>query len=570
MPPYTKAELRDAYLAKPWMLRYAGTGSSRLRGRYAGALLTLLAIVGFVLLIACANLANLQLARTSARRYEFSVKSALGASRLRIVQQQIVESVVLAVAGAALGLLIAQWAGRVIVAQLSNWASTAFLDLSPDLRVLGVTAAVTVLTTLLFGAVPAARAAAADPLDALKESHSPAARRGTFGDAVVIAQVALSLLLVVGAALFLRSFATLAYRDLGFDRHRVVIAVVETGSRTVDKLALAEQVRQAVTAVPGVESAAISMATPLGNAGLRFTRDILVAEGSTAPNVFTVPVSPGWFHTYGTRLISGRDFTTRDVRGSAGVAIVNESFVRRFLDARNAVGRELIMDPNEDDREPVEIIGVVSDAAFISVRDEVQPAIYRPLAQFANAEMLGFLSSLSLSIRPAGRVGSELVRHSIASAIERVDAGLAVTFLPLATYLDANYTRERLLAVLSAFFGALAVLLAGVGLYGVTAYFVTQRQREIAVRMALGARAEEVVRLVVRRFTTLILAGISAGAILGWWTARVVRTLLYGIDAHDSGAFAAAVAVMAIAGLVASWIPARRAAKLNPAELLRS
>jgi ABC-type antimicrobial peptide transport system permease subunit len=174
-----------------------------------------------------------------------------------------------------------------------------------------------------------------------------------------------------------------------------------------------------------------------------------------------------------------------------------------------------------------------------------------------------------VSIRAGGGIRSEALRRNLASAIERVDAGLAVSFLPLARYLDANYTRERLLAVLSVFFGALAVLLAGVGLYGVTAYFVSQRQREIALRMALGAGAESVVRLVVRRFTVLILAGVCAGVILAWWTARLVRTLLYGIDAHDGAAFAAAVIAIAIVRLIASWIPARRAAKLNPAELLR-
>ena len=571
MPPYSRPELREAYLAKPWTLRHAGTGSSRLRARYGPALLALLAIVGFVLLIACANLANLQLARTAARRYEFSIRSALGASRVRIVQQQIVESVVLAASGRALGLLIAQWGSRVVVAQLSNWASTPFLNLSPDLRVLAVTAAVTALTTLLFGAVPAARAAAVDPLDALKENTSPTVRRGIVGGAVVVAQVALSLVLIVGAALFLRSFAALAYRDLGFDRHRVLVAVVETGNkRPLDKLVIAEQVRQAVTAVPGVESAAISMATPLGNAGLRFTRDILVAEGPTASNVFTVPVSPDWFHSYGTRLLSGRDFTARDVRGSAGVAIVNESFARRFLGGRDGVGRQLIVDPNDDDREPVQIVGVVRDAAFTSVREHVQPTLYRPFAQFADAEMLAASPSLCVSVRAGGGIRSQALRRSLASGIERVDAGLAVSFLPLASYLDANYTRERLLAVLSGFFGALAVLLAGVGLYGVTAYFVSQRQREIALRMALGARAGSVVGLVVRRVTVLILSGVCAGVLLAWWTARLVRTLLYGVDAHDGAAFAAAVIAMAIVGLIASWIPARRAAKLNPAELLRS
>jgi predicted permease len=568
MPPYTKAELRDAYLAKPWTLRHAGTGSSRLRGRYAAALLTLLAIVGFVLLIACANLANLQLARISARRYELSVKSALGASRFRIVQEQLVESVLLAAAGAALGYAVAQWGSRVIVSQLSNWASMVFLDLSPDLRVLAVTIAVTVLTAVLFGSVPAGRAASADPLDSLKAHASGAGPGGRFGGASVITQIALSLVLVLGAALFLRSFAKLAYRDLGFDRARVLVAVVEAGPSR-DKAKLAEQLRERLSGVPGVESAAISMATPLGNAGLRFTRDITLADTRTASNVFTVPVSPDWFHTYGTPLVSGRDFSIADASGSAGVAIVNQAFVRRFLGEGDPVGRELVMS-DDDRREPLQIVGVVRDAAFTSVRAAIEPTIYRPLAQFTDAELLAATSSLCVSIRAGGALRSEALRRAISTAIERVDAGLAVTFLPLATYLDAYYMRERLLAVLSAFFGTLALVLAAVGLYGVTANFVNQRQREIAVRIALGARGAEVLRLVVLRFTRLIACGVLAGLTLGWWAGRLVRTLLYGIDAHDTGTYLAAAIVMLIVGLIASWIPARRAARLNPAELLRS
>ena len=571
MPAYTKSELRDAYLTKPWTLRQAGTGSSRLRGRYSRALLTLLAIVGFVLLIACANLANLQLARTSARRYEFSVRSALGASKSRIVQQQLVESFMLALAGAALGCLVAQWGSRVIVSQLSNWASTVFIDLSADLRVLAVTSVVTALTAVLFGAVPAARAAAVDPLDSLKQNNAWSVHRGNFGGAVVMAQIALSLLLVIGAALFLRSFASLAYRDLGFDRARVLVAVVEVGrERPRDKAALADQLRQAISAVSGVESTAISMATPLGNAGLRFTRDIIVPGSPTASNVFTVPVSPDWFRTYGTRLIAGRDFTSTDARGSAGVAIVNLSFVRRFLSAGDPVGRELVMISDDDERELLQIVGVVRDAAFTSVRDTIEPAIYRPLAQFANAELLAVSSSLCTSIRAGSALRSEAFRRSVSSAIEHVDAGLTVTFLPLAAYLDAFYTRERLLAVLSGFFGMLALLLAAVGLYGVTGYFVNQRHREIAVRLALGAAAGEVVRLVVRRFTMLIVAGVIAGTLISWWAARLVRTLLYGVDAHDVATYGAAVLTILFVGMAASWIPARRAAKLNPAELLKS
>ncbi len=572
MPPYSKAELRDAYLKKSWTLRHAGTGSSRLRTRYASALLTLLAIVGAVLLIACANLANLQLARTSARRYEFSVRSALGASKVRILQQQLVESLVLAACGAVAGYLLAQSGSRIIVAQLANWATTPFLDLSPDWRVFAATSIVTVLTTVLFATAPAVRAAAADPIDALKDSGAGAGRqRRSLGASLVVIQVALSVVLVLGAGLFLRSFARLAYRDLGFDRDRVLVAVVEMGRRrAIDKPVLFEQVRQAVAALPGVEGAALSMATPLGNAGLRLTRDVTLPQTSaTAPHVFTVPVSPGWFRTYGTSLMAGRDFSADDARNGARVAIVNETFVRRYLRFSAPIGLHVMATSAGDEREPVEIVGVVKDAAFTSVREAVEPMMYRPFAQLTDAELLAALGALSVSIRPVPGMRPEQLRAAVSAAVERVDPNLTISFLPLSTYLDAYYTRERLLALLSGFFGVLAVLLASVGLYGVTAYFVSQRAREIAVRMALGARAHRLVLLVVARFAVLTTAGVAAGLMLGWWAARLVRVLLYSIDAHDAATYGAVSVIMLLVGVTASWIPARRAAKVNPAALLR-
>ncbi len=572
MPPYARAEDRDRYLARPWTLRHAGTGSSRLRSRYAPALLTLLAIVGAVLLIACANLANLQLARTSARGYEFSVRSALGASRIRIVQQQLIESLVLAVCGALAGGLLAQWGSRIIVAQIANWATTPFLDLSPDWRVLGGTSLVTGLTTVLFGAAPAMRAAAADPIDALKNSGTdPTGRRRGVAAPLVVIQVALSVVLVLAAGLFLRSFARLAYRDLGFERDRVLVAVVEIGSgRAVDKPVLFERVRQAVAAVPGVESAALSMATPLGNAGLRLTRDVTLPPPSgTVPNVFTVPVSPGWFRTYGTNLLAGRDFSAGDAPHGPRVAIVNETFARRYLQKRDPVGLHLMATVSDDEWEPVEIVGVARDAAFISVRDPVEPTMYRPFVQFTDARLLGALGALSVSIRPVAGMHPGQLRAAVSGAIARADAKLTVSFLPLSTYLDAYCTRERLLALLSGFFGAVAVLLAAVGLYGITAYFVSQRQREIAVRIALGARTQRVVLLIGTRFAALTAAGLAAGLMVGWWAGHLVRGLLYGIEAHDAVTYGAVSTIILLVGMLASWIPARRAAKVNPAELLR-
>ncbi|HEV3141910.1 MAG TPA: ABC transporter permease, partial [Vicinamibacterales bacterium] len=300
MPGYARAEDRDAYLRARWTARPARTGSSHLRTRYAPALIALVAIVGVVLLVACANIANLQLARTSARRHELSVRVALGAGRHRIVRELLVESLLLSTAGAAIGFVLAREASRILVGTLSTWASTAFLDVSADWRVLAVTAAVTVATAVLFGTVPAWRASRAEPVDALKQPRLIGDARSGVTGALVVAQVALSLLLVVGAGIFLQSFIALAYRDLGFDRSRLLIAIVDAkraGGLPENRAALYERLREAAARVPGVESAGLSMATPLGSAGIRFTPDI-TASGvpllERPRRILTTPISPDW------------------------------------------------------------------------------------------------------------------------------------------------------------------------------------------------------------------------------------------------------------------------------------
>ncbi|HEY6211013.1 MAG TPA: FtsX-like permease family protein, partial [Vicinamibacterales bacterium] len=264
MPPYTRSEDRDAYLRTPWTARLATTGSSGLRSRYAPALVTLLGIVGCVLLVACANIATLQLARVSARAHEISVRVALGAARRRIVAQLLLESLLLSICGAVLGMVLARWASRLLVHTLSTWARTAFLDLSLDWRVLSVTAAVTVTTAALFGAMPAFRAAQAKPAEALKRNRLDAGIRIGATGALVVAQVAVSLLLVAGAGMFVRSFIALAYHDLGFDRSRLLIAIVDArraAGPPERRIALFERLREAAAGVPGVEAAALSMAT---------------------------------------------------------------------------------------------------------------------------------------------------------------------------------------------------------------------------------------------------------------------------------------------------------------------
>jgi predicted permease len=576
--PYSRAQDRQAYLSKPWTMRSATTGSSRLRSRYGTALSTLLVIVGLVLLVACANIAHLQLARTAARRYEFSVRAALGASRLRIVRQQLVESLLLAAAGAALGLAFAQWGGRLIVAQLSTWASTAFLDLSPDWRVLAVTGAVALATAILFGTVPALRAARVDPIEALNQ-HRRGLTAGGFasvGGGLVVVQVALSLLLVIGAGLFVRSFAALAYRDLGFDRSRVVVAVVDARRSAVPPAsfpALFERVRQAVATVPGVESAATSMATPLGSAGVRFDREVQQAGNPTFAGgevrIFTCPVSPDWFRTFGTRLLAGRDFEGRDRAGSQSVAMINEAFARRHFGGESPIGRTIMVGDEPSDRQPVEIVGLVQNAAFTSVREPVAPTLYRPLAQWDDERLLKSFPSVSVSIRAAGNLAPARLSTSVASAISGVDGALTVSFQSLTETLSVYYIRERLLALISGYFGLLALLLAALGLYGVTSYSVSQRRTEIGVRMAIGADGSAVVRLVLGRVAFLCAFGIVAGVIASVWATRLVEALLFNTPARDPLLIGGSAVALALVAAVAGWLPARRASRIDPAEALR-
>jgi putative ABC transport system permease protein len=390
MPPFDHAEDRERYLRAAWMAKKAAGGVSRLRGQYGAALSALLAVVGLVLLVACANIATLMLARTEVRRFEFSVRLAIGASRARLVRQVLAESLFLSAIGAALGLAFAQWASRLLVGQLSTWAYTAVLDLSLDWRVLTVTAATTVMTAVLFGTVPAYRATRVGPIENMKlQPRALGGGTSAFtGGALVIAQVALSLVLVVGAGLFLRSFAALAYRDLGFDRSRVLVADIDARRSAVPvagRAALYERVREAVARVPGVESAAMSMATPLGSAGMRFTPSTTVPGNAAfaGQNVRTLtnPLSPDWFRTFLTRLLAGRDFDARDRTDAPSVAIVNEAFARRYVAGANPVGGALVQGSSATDRRSLEIIGLVQDAAFASVREPVEPTIYRPLAQ---------------------------------------------------------------------------------------------------------------------------------------------------------------------------------------------
>jgi predicted permease len=576
MPDFTRPQDRDNYLKSPWTMRAAATGSSRLRSRYQFALTMLLAIVALVLLIACANIAHLQLARAASRRYEYSVRVALGASGRRIARLQFIESLLLAVIGASLGLALAQRAGSFVVAQLSTWAATAFLDLSPDWRVLVVTVATATATALLFGSVPAIRAGRAEPLDALNRSRRGVAGPGRVGDALVVAQIALSMVLVVGAALFGRSFAVLMTQDLGFDRGRVLTAVVDVRhslTPVADRPALYERIRQAIAGVAGVESAATSMATPLGSAGVRFTRDVQEAGNPTFEGrevlVFTTPVSPDWFRTFGTRLIAGRDIEARDRTNAPKVAVINEAFARRHFQGVNPIGRTIMVGQEPSNREPTEIVGVVQDAAFTSVRDSVEPTLYTPFAQSLEPELIESIPSMSVSIRSAGEIPPATLAGGVAAAIASVDGAATVSFQTLTETLSTYYIRERLLALLSGYFGVFALLLGAVGVYGVTAHAVSRRRTELGIRMAIGASAASVVRLVLGRLAVLASLGIVIGGVLSFWTTSLLATLLFKITTRDPASIATAIVALGVVTICAGWMPARRASRIDPARVLR-
>jgi predicted permease len=578
MPDFSRAEDRDSYLTAPWTMRSAVTGSSRLRSRYQFALTTLLAIVAAVLLIACGNIAHLQLARAASRRHDYSVRIALGAARLRIVRLQAIESLLLAVSGAALGLAFAGGAASLVVAQLSTWAATAFLDLSTDWRVLVVAVATATATALLFGVMPAIRAARADPLDALNRSRRglSGGSLGRLGDVLVAAQIALALVLVIGATLFGRSFAALVSRDLGFDPGRVLTAVVDVGQSptpAAGRPRLYERIRQAVAGVPGADSAALSMATPLGSAGVRFLRDVQepgnpTFEGSEV-RILTTPVSPDWFRTFGTRLIAGRDIESRDSATTSKIAVINDAFARRHFPGVNPIGHTIMVGEEPSDRQPVEIVGVVADAAFTSVRDPIEPTLYMAFEQSLEPKLIESFPSMSLSIRSAAGIPPARLTASVAAAVASVDRAATVSFQTLTETLSVYYIRERLLAMLSGYLGAFGLLLGGIGVYGVTAHAVSRRRMEIGVRMAMGADAGSVIRLVLGRLLVLAGAGLIAGSLLSFWATSLFQTLLFSITTRDPASVTLAVVALSLVTLCAGWLPARRASRIEPAAALR-
>jgi predicted permease len=444
-----------------------------------------------------------------------------------------------------------------------------FLDLGLDLRMLGFTALIAIATAILFGVAPALRASRVQPNEALKEQgRGVVGERFGLGNLLVVMQVALSVILVVAAGLFVRTFSSLANVHLGFDHRPVLVATINAQRLQLDppqRPEFFERLLEAAANVPGVTSAAVSAVTPVS--GSTWNNSVEIPGAPVRPERERMTninlLSASWFKTMGTRLIAGRDFSDRDVSGSASVAIVNEAFARKFFDGQNPLGRHVVQ-PGSPTRPAIdhEIVGYVEDAVYRALREPVPPTMYLPLPQQSVPP------SMHISVRAAG--GSPaLLTKSLAAALTDVNKDIAITFRVLSEQVNASLIQERVVAMLSGFFGGLALLLAGLGLYGVTSYAVGRRRTEIGIRMALGAAPSGVVRMVLGRVALLVGIGVALGAGISVWASRFVTTLLYGLQPRDPATFVLAALMLSLIGAIAGWIPARRAARIDPARVLR-
>jgi putative ABC transport system permease protein len=560
-------EVRQRFLNKRLELKPGAQGRQVFQSEAGEPLWVLFGMVLLVLLIACTNVANLLFVRGLGRQRELAIRLALGAQRSQLVRQLLIESLLLALLGGVFGLLLAAWVGDLLVSLLNDGGQASGLSAALDGRVLLFTFGLAVVTGLLFGLIPAWRVTRGDMTPALKDqSAASSASRSQvhLRKGLVAAQVALTMLLLIGSALFTRTLWNLSRVDLGLRPNQLItfsIAPELNGYTPAKTAVLCDQLSDALSGLPGVQGVAVAeipLLTDNSSGGNVNVEGAIEREGLDN-RVRENWVGPGYFATLGTPLLSGREFTRADTAQSQQVALVNESFVKHFLPERNPLGVRFAF--GRSAKPNIEIVGVVKDAKHANVREEAKPFVYLPYAQHNT------LGSVSFYLRSQQAVAlAPLLRREV----QRLDANLPVYDLKtLETVIGENLFGERLVTWLSLCFGGLATLLAGVGLYGVLAYWVVQRTHEIGIRVALGAAPRDIRSLVLGQGVRLTLLGVAIGILAGLALVRVLSSFLYGMRALDPLSFIVAALLLSGVALLACWLPARRATKVDPLVALR-
>jgi putative ABC transport system permease protein len=561
------AEAIQKHLNNKLSVAPAATGVSDVREEFGQPLMVLLAATGLVLLIACANLANLLLARATVREREVALRLAIGASRGRVVRQLLVESVLLAAIGTALGVLVARGLSQLLVAQLAGGMGALFIDLTWNFKIFGFTAGVSLLACLLFGLAPALKATALAPAAALKSGG-----RGTTGGrerfglrrALVVAQVALSLVLLIGALLFTRTLYNILTIDAGFDQDLVVVDLQHRSLMTDDDamgLAVRRAIAERIAAIPGVAGAVLTETSPLSGG---FWNEHVFVDGVTEYTLANfMTVDANYFATLGIPILKGRTFGPGDTHQASPVAVVNEAFVRKLFPDRDPIGHVLWVEavPGQP-VEKVQIVGVARNTKYADIRDDFEPLVHVAMTQSRR-----YRDYARVLVKPRRSIDG--LMPAIARGVAEINPEIALELDVLRQTVSKGLVRERLMAALSAAFGALAGLLAAIGIYGVMSYTVTRRSNEIGIRLAMGASRGGVLRLVIGEAVWLVGAGIVIGTAMGLGAARAARSLLFGLQPGDPLTLASAIAVLAAIGLIASYLPARRASRVDPMNVLR-
>ena len=567
---WTPTERRN-FLERKIELQSGSTGWTPLRKQFKQPLLILMTVVGLVLTVACINVATLLLARAATRQKEIITRLALGAGRLRLVRQLLTESVLLAIIGGALGLLFAQWGAHLLLAYLPGHGNLA-LNLHPDLRVFGFTLAVSALTGLLFGLAPALRTTRLDLVSMLKDraGHSSNGKsRFSLNKILMVTQIALSLVLLVGAGLFVRSLQNLKELDPGFDRENVILFSLDPDYDSERRANLYQQLLAQLEALPGVRSASLSSHGLLLND--TWNEKIAVEGYLPRPDedllCYGQVVASKFFETMGIPILLGRDIGPQDARqigndahqNPARVALINQTMARYFFPNESPIGKRFTIDRPD---EPIEIIGVVKDAKYETLREETRRTFY--LSFFQGSSKL----HTTFEVRTVGPPAS--LAETIRRTMQELDPKVPVLRLQtMDDVVDESLTRERFVARLAGFFSLFALLLAAIGLYGALSYAVIRRTSEIGVRMALGARATDVIRMVFLESMLLVVTGIAIGVGAALGTTRYVSSLFYGLAPTDPATISLAVLVMLIVAALASYLPAKRASHIDPMVALR-